>query len=379
MRKWEFSPARLWAMVVKEFVQMRRDRLTFAMMVGVPLLQLILFGYAINSDPKHLPTAVIMADNGPQARTVLHAIQNSGYFRFVKHYKTESEGREALARGDVQFVVNIPEHFTRDLLRGDRPSILVEADATDPGTTSNAIGSLNVLINTALQNDLKGPLAFLAGTDGPIDLRVHAMYNPEVITQYNIVPGLIGVVLTMTMVMITALAITRERESGTMENLLSMPVRPVEVLIGKIIPYILVGYIQVGLILLAAHFLFEVPMVGSVSLLLALMLLFILANLAVGITYSTIAENQRQAIQMAFFFFLPNILLSGFAFSFRGMPRWAQWIGELLPLTHFLRIVRGILLKGNGLANVAPEIWPIALFTLVVLGIGVKRYRKTLD
>ncbi|MGB6063472.1 MAG: ABC transporter permease [Desulfomonilaceae bacterium] len=226
---------------------------------------------------------------------------------------------------------------------------------------------------------VKGSLAFLAGTDGPIDLRVHALYNPEVITQYNIVPGLIGVVLTMTMVMITALAITRERESGTMENLLSMPTRPLEVLIGKIIPYILVGYIQVALILLAAYFLFQVPMVGSVVLLLVLMILFIMANLAIGITYSTIAENQRQAIQMAFFFFLPNILLSGFAFSFRGMPGWAQTIGELLPLTHFLRIVRGILLKGNGLADVAPEIWPIALFTVVALAIGVKRYRRTLD
>ncbi len=379
MRKWEFSPARFWAMVVKEFVQMRRDRVTFAMMVGVPLLQLILFGYAINSDPKHLPTAVILADNGPEGRTILYAIQNSGYFKFVRQYKTESEGHKALARGDVQFVVNIPENFTRDLLRGDRPPVLVEADATDPGTTSNAIGSLSLLLNTALENDLKGSLAFLAGTDGPIDLRVHALYNPEVITQYNIVPGLIGVVLTMTMVMITALAITRERESGTMENLLSMPARPLEVLIGKIIPYILVGYVQVSLILLAAYFLFHVPMVGSVTLLLVLMILFILANLAIGITYSTIAENQRQAIQMAFFFFLPNILLSGFAFSFRGMPGWAQTIGELLPLTHFLRIVRGILLKGNGLADVAPEIWPIALFTVVALAIGVKRYRRTLD
>lgn len=379
MKRWGFSPARFWAMVVKEFVQMRRDRLTFAMMVGIPLLQLILFGYAINSDPKRLPTAVILADRGPQGRTLLYAIQNSGYFNFVEQLKTEQEGRDALARGDVQFVVNIPENFSRDLLRGDKPAVLVEADATDPGTTSNAIGSLNVLLTTALQNDLKGSLDFLNGTPGPIDLRVHAMYNPEAITQYNIVPGLIGVVLTMTMVMITALAITRERESGTMENLLSMPTRPLEVLIGKIIPYILVGYIQIGLILLAAHFLFRVPMVGSLGLLLVITLVFIIANLAIGITFSTIAENQRQAIQMGFFFFLPNILLSGFAFSFRGMPDWAQRVGELLPLTHFLRIVRGILLKGNGLADVAPQIWPIALFAVVVVAIGVKRYRRTLD
>jgi ABC-2 type transport system permease protein len=380
MKRWyKISLARFWAMVVKEFIQMRRDRLTFGMMVGIPLLQLILFGYAINSDPKHLPAAVLLADNGPQGRTLLYAIQNSGYFRFVRQVKTETEGRDALARGEVQFVVNIPENFSRDLLRGDRPAILVEADATDPGTTSNAISSLTALLTTALQNDLKGPLDFLSGTSGPIELRVHALYNPEVITQYNIVPGLLGVVLTMTMVMITALAITRERESGTMENLLSMPTRPVEVLVGKIIPYILVGYVQVALILLAGRFLFGVPMVGSLTLLLTVTFLFIIANLAMGVTFSTIAENQRQAIQMAFFFFLPNILLSGFAFSFRGMPDWAQMIGEVLPLTHFLRIVRGILLKGNGFQDVVVDLWQIALFTVLALVIGAKRYRQTLD
>ncbi len=380
MKRWhKFSLARFWAMVVKEFIQMRRDRLTFGMMVGIPLLQLILFGYAINSDPKKLPSAVLLADDGPQGRTLLYAIQNSGYFRFVRQVKTETEGREALARGEVQFVINIPENFSRDLLRGDRPAILVEADATDPGTTSNAISSLTSLLTTALQNDLKGPLDFLSATSGPIDLRVHALYNPEVNTQYNIVPGLLGVVLTMTMVMITALAITRERESGTMENLLSMPTRPVEVLVGKIIPYILVGYVQVALILVAGHFLFGVPMIGSLTLLLIVTFLFIVANLAIGVTFSTIAENQRQAIQMAFFFFLPNILLSGFAFSFRGMPDWAQMIGEILPLTHFLRIVRGILLKGNGLSDVVVDLWQIALFAVVALAFGAKRYRQTLD
>lgn len=375
----QLSCARLWAMILKEFVQMRRDRITFGMMIGIPLLQLVLFGYAINSDPKHLPTAVLLADNGPQGRTLLYAIENSGYFDFVRQVKTEAEAQHALARGEVQFVVNIPENFTRDLLRGDRPAVLVEADATDPASTSNAIGSLSILLNTALQNDLKGPLAFLSGTSPPVDLRIHARYNPEAITQYNIVPGLMGVVLTMTMVMITGLAITREREAGTMENLLSMPVRPLEVLIGKIVPYIIVGYIQVGLILIAAHLLFHVPMIGSLTLLFTVAIVFIAANLAVGITFSTIAENQRQAIQMTFFFFLPNILLSGFAFPFRGMPEWAQWIGEVLPLTHFLRIVRGILLKGNGIDDVVRELWQIALFAAVALIIGVKRYRRTLD
>jgi ABC-2 type transport system permease protein len=373
------SLARFWAMIVKEFIQMRRDRLTFGMMIGIPLAQLILFGYAINSDPKHMAAAVLVADHGPQGRTLLFAIQNSSYFDFVRQVQTEQEGRDVLARGEVQFVVNIPENFTRDFLRGDRPRVLVEADATDPGATGIALGSLNALLNSALQNDLKGPLAFLAATPQPIDMRVHALYNPESITQYNIVPGLMGVVLTMTMAMITGLAITRERETGTMENLLSMPTRPLEVLVGKIVPYILVGYIQVALILVVAYFLFHVPMVGSLTLLLATALVFIAANLSMGITFSTIAKNQRQAMQMAVFYFLPSILLSGFMFPFRGMPRWAQVIGEVLPLTHFLRIVRGILLKGNGLPDVTRELWPIAIFTAVALTVAVKRYRQTLD
>jgi ABC-2 type transport system permease protein len=374
-----FSPARFWAIVVKEFIQMRRDRLTFGMMVGVPLIQLTLFGLAINSDPKQLPTAVLLADQGPQGRSLLYGIRNSGYFEFVRQVRTEDEAQEALARGEVQFVVNIPENFTRDLLRGDRPAVLLEADATDPAATSNALGSLRTVISTALQQDLKGPLAFLVGGDGPIDLRVHPRYNPEAITHYNIVPGLMGVVLTMTMIMITGLAITRERERGTMENLLSMPTRPFEVMTGKILPYIVVGYVQVGLILLAAYFLFHVPMVGNILLLLAVTLVFIAANLAVGITFSTLAQNQLQAVQMTFFFFLPSLLLSGFMFPFRGMPQWAQALGEVFPLTHFLRIVRGILLKGNGLGEVALQLWQIALFAAVALIIGVKRYRQTLD
>jgi ABC-2 type transport system permease protein len=366
-------------MVVKEFIQMRRDRVTFAIMVGIPLIQLTLFGFAINSDPRHLPAAMIINDNGPMARTVLYSLQNSTYFDFVRQVGTEAEGRKILERGEAQFVINVPENFTRDLLRGNRPSILIEADATDPSATSNALGSLRSLLDTALQNDLKGLLSYLSSSTGPIDLQIHALYNPEANTQYNIVPGLMGVVLTMTTVMITALAITRELESGTMENLLSMPTRPVEVLVGKIVPYILVGYIQLLLILTAAHFLFHVPMVGSLILLLAVAFVFITANLAMGITFSTIAKNQRQAIQMAFFFFLPSILLSGFMFPFRGMPHWAQMIGELLPLTHFLRIVRGIVLKGNGLVDVLPQLWQIVLFAVIAVTIGVKRYRRTLD
>jgi ABC-2 type transport system permease protein len=374
-----FSFARLGAMVWKEFIQMRRDRLTFGMMIGIPMIQLVLFGFAINSDPKHLPTAVLVADHGPYGRTLLYALKNSSYFDLTKVVDTEQQAHDALARGEALFVVTIPENFSRDLLRGERPVLLVEADATDPAATSNAIGSLRAIVDNSLARDLQGPLSALAGGPDPVELRIHAHYNPDANTQFNIVPGLMGVILTMTMVIITGLAITRERERGTMENLLSMPTRPLEVMLGKIIPYIAVGYVQVGLILLAARFLFHVPMFGNLGLLLVAAFLFILANLAVGITFSSLVRNQLQAMQMSFFFFLPSILLSGFMFPFRGMPGWAQVIGECLPLTHFLRIVRGILLKGNGLPEIAAELSAIALFTVVALSIGVKRYRQTLD
>src|ERR1700677_2249882 len=373
------SPRRFWAMIVKEFIQMRRDRVTFGMMVGIPLLQLTLFGYAINSDPKHLPTALRLADEGPFARTLLAEMRTSQYFDIVRVTDSEAEVQHLLRLGSVQFVVNIPDDFTRKVLRGERPTVLVEADATDPGATGPAIAAFRALADTALDRDLTGPLSRLRGRPGPVDFEVHAHYNPENVTQYNVVPGLMGVVLTMTMVIITALAITRERERGTMENLLATPVRPFEVMLGKILPYIMVGYVQVTLILVAAKFLFDVPMVGSLVLLYAISLLFIAANLAMGITFSTLAKNQLQAMQMAFFFFLPSILLSGFMFPFRGMPVWAQWIGTCLPITHFLRIIRGILLKGNGLADILPEVWPLALFVTVAMAVGVKRYRQTLD
>jgi len=374
-----FTFHRLWAVVMKEFIQMRRDRVTFGMMVGIPLLQLTLFGYAINSDPKHLPTALLMADQGPFARTLVAEMRNSEYFDITRVARSEAESDSLLRLGEVQFVINIPENFSRKLVRGERPTLLIEADATDPAATGPAIAAFRAIADTALDRDLTGPLTRLRASPGPVNFEVHAHYNPENITQYNIVPGLMGIVLTMTMVMITGLAITRERERGTMENLLATPVRPLEVMVGKILPYIAVGYIQVTLILIAARLLFNVPMVGSVLLLYSVALIFIAANLAVGITFSTLAKNQLQAVQMAFFFFLPSILLSGFMFPFRGMPVWAQWVGSCLPNTHFLRIIRGILLKGNGLADIAPEIWPLAAFVVVAMTIGVKRYRQTLD
>lgn len=374
-----FTFHRLWAMVLKEFIQMKRDRVTFAMMIGIPLMQLMMFGFAINSDPKHLPAVIRAADQGPFARTFVAALRNSDYFKFIGDVETEAAAQDLLQHGTVQFVINIPADFSRQLLRGERPVILIEADASDPAAAGPALSAVQAIAGTVLNRDLTGPLARLRDRGGPVEFRVHAQYNPENITQYNIVPGLMGVVLTMTMVIITGLAITRERERGTMENLLATPVRPFEVMVGKILPYIAVGYIQVSLILVAARFIFHVPMVGSLPLLYAVALLFIGANLAVGITFSTLAKNQLQAVQMAFFFFLPSVLLTGFMFPFRGMPEWAQWVGTCLPNTHFLRIVRGILLKGNGLAEIAPELWPLLLFVVVAMSVGVKRYRQTLD
>jgi ABC-2 type transport system permease protein len=374
-----FNLQRFWAIVVKEFIQMRRDRLTFGMMVGIPMLQLILFGYAINSNPKHLPTAVFAADDSTFSRTIVWGLNNSSYFDLTREAHSAAEIRKLLAEGTVQFAVTVPVDFSRKLLRGEKPDLLLEADATDPSAVGYAMAAVNQLATSVINRDLTGPLARLQAGAPPFNLVTHQHYNPESISQYNIVPGLMGVMLTMTMIIITGLAITRERERGTMENLLSTPAHPGEVIVGKIVPYIVVGYVQVFLVLLAARFLFDVPMLGSVALLLLLVLLFIVANLAVGITFSTIAKNQLQAVQMAFFFFLPSLLLSGYMFPFRGMPVWAQYIGECLPLTHFLRVVRGILLKGNGLPECLPDLWPIGLFLLVMLVIAVKRYRQTLD
>jgi ABC-2 type transport system permease protein len=374
-----FSFDRLWAMVVKEFIQLLRDRMTFAMIFGIPIMQILLFGFVIDSDPRHMPSAILLADDGPYGRALMAGLQNSTYYDFTRVIHTEAEGHELLARGEVQFVVTVPADFTRELLRGNRPAILVEADASDPTATGGGLNALSGVISTTMQEQLKGPLAGLMPRPSPIDVRIHALHNPEALTSYNIVPGLMGVVLTLTLVMITALAITRERERGTMENLLAMPLRPAEVLIGKITLYIIIGYIQIGVILAAARYVFQVPVSGDIWTLLAGSLLFIAANLAMGITFSTVAKNQLQAMQMAMFIFLPSILLSGFMFPFRGMPVWAQWLGEVLPITHFLRITRGVMLKGLGFQDLGQEFWPIAAFAVVLMTIGIKRYRQTLD
>lgn len=373
------SWSRFLAILIKEFRQVRRDRLTFGMMVGVPIIQLLLFGFAINSDPKHLPAAIVVADQSEFSRSFVAGLENSEYFRITHRLQSEAEGDALLATGQVQFVLVVPADFSRKLLRGEHPAMLLAADASDPAATGNAIAALGGIGQRAIGRDLQGPLAALRPADAPFELRVQRRYNPEGLTSYNVVPGLIGVILTMTMVMMTALAMTRERERGTMENLLATPARPLEVMLGKIVPYILIGYVQVSVILVAARLVFNVPMVGSLGLLSLVLVLFIAANLAVGFTFSTIARNQLQAMQLTFFFFLPSMLLTGFMFPFRGMPAWAQAIGEVFPLTHFLRIVRGIMLKGNGLVEVSGQIWPIALFMLVAGAVALMRYRQTVD
>ncbi|MDR6470392.1 ABC-2 type transport system permease protein [Paraburkholderia graminis] len=374
-----FSLMRWWSVVLKEFLQLRRDRVTFAMIVGIPIVQLALFGFAINTDPKHLPTAIIVHDQSEFSRSFIAAMRNSAYFDIVETLPDEEAGRRALAQGRVQFVLNIPVDFSRKLLRGEHPSLLVEADATDPTATHTAVAALPNLVQPVADKDITGPLAHLNGTPGAFGVQVHNLYNPEGITQYNVVPGLMGVILTMTLVMMTGLAVTRERERGTMENLLATPVLPVEVMTGKIIPYVAIGLIQASIILIATRFVFHVPFVGSPIAIYLAALLFIAANLTVGITLSSLAQNQLQAMQLTMFYFLPNILLSGFMFPFAGMPKWAQFIGNFLPLTYFNRLIRGIMLKGDGWADLWPSVWPMALFTAVVMAIALRFYRRTLD
>lgn len=379
MRALSFSIDRWWSIVLKEFLQLRRDRVTFAMMVGIPVIQLTLFGFAINTDPKHLPTAVVVSEQSPFVRSFVAALEHSAYFDVVESLADEAAGRRALALGEVQFVLSVPSDFSRRLLRGEHPALLVEADATDPVATASALQALPGLIQPVADKDLRGPLAHLNGRPPAFDVQLHRLYNPEGITQYNVVPGLIGVILTMTMVMMTGLAITRERERGTMENLLATPVQPLEVMTGKIVPYVFIGLVQVSIVLAAARFVFHVPFAGSLLAVYVSALLFIAANLTVGITLSSLAQNQLQGMQLTFFYFLPSILLSGFMFPFAGMPAWAQYLGNVLPLTYFTRLVRGILLKGNGWEQMWPSMWPLIVFTAVVMAIAVRFYRRTLD
>ena len=371
--------ARLGAIIVKEVLQLRRDRLTFAMMFGMPIMQLLLFGYAIDTDPHRLPTAVIAADQSQITRTVLSALANTGYMHFTHRPASEEEANELLQRGEVQFVVTIPSDFTRRLVRGERAQIVIDADATDPMAAANPLAAAGPAINQALARDFVGPLAGLRRQADAVDLVVQRRYNPEGKSRLNIVPGLLAVILTMTMVMMTALAVTRERERGTMENLLAMPVRPIEIMIGKIVPYIAIGAVQVTVILIVARLLFDVAVEGSLLLFCLGTALFITVNLAIGFTISTLTQNQLQAMQASFFLMLPSILLSGFMFPFRGMPVWAQWIGEALPATHFMRIVRGVMLKGADLGSISPALIALLAMLIVVSTLAVSRYKVTLD
>jgi ABC-2 type transport system permease protein len=366
---------RTGAMLIKEFIQLRRDRISFAMIVMIPLMQLLLFGYAINTNPRHLPTAVLLQEQSDLGRSILQAIVNTDYFEVTRYLRDEAEFDKVLASGSVLFAIEIPANFERAVRRGDRPAILVAADATDPVASSSAMAALSQLVETALQHDRglpdQGASAF--------EIRTHPRYNPAGTTALNIVPGLVGTILTMTMLIFTALSVTREIERGTMESLLAMPITPIEIMLGKIVPYIIVGFVQASLIIGIGVALFAVPVVGNLVLLAVLSTLFITANLSIGYTFSTLAQNQLQAMQMSMMFFLPNILLSGFLFPFAGMPLWARWIGEALPLTHYLRIVRSIMLKGSTLADLQFDTLALAGLTLVAMTVAVTRFRRTLD
>jgi ABC-2 type transport system permease protein len=366
---------RTGAMLIKEFIQLRRDRVSFAMIVMIPVMQLMLFGYAINTTPRHMPTAVLLQEQSDVGRSILKAIENTAYFNVIRQARDAAEFDQLLKSGTVLFGIEVPAEFERDLRRGDRPALLFAADATDPVAASTALGSLNQIITSALVNEHAIPDA----TPGAFEIRAHARYNPAASTALNIVPGLVGTILTMTMLIFTALSVTREIERGTMESLLAMPITPVEVMLGKIIPYVLVGFLQAALIIGLGVGIFGVPIFGSIMLLAVLSTLFITANLAIGYTFSTIAENQLQAMQMSMMFFLPNILLSGFMFPFAGMPAWARWVGESLPLTHYLRIVRAIMLKGATLGDVRYDAAALFALMLLAMAIAVLRFRRTLD
>ncbi|OYX32379.1 MAG: mannose-1-phosphate guanyltransferase [Caulobacterales bacterium 32-69-10] len=377
-----FSPTRVLAVLAKEFTQLSRDRLTYAMILVMPIVQLLLFGYAINNDPRHLPTAVLVHDQGTLSRSVLSSLHNSGYFDLAHVARSPAELDRLMASGQVQFAVTIPGDFTRRVVRGDRAQVLVEADASDPAATGGAVAALAALPAEALRHDLRGALGPRQEAKPPFEVVIHRRYNPEIITAYNIVPGLLGVILSMTLVMMTSLGVTRERERGTMESLLATPVRPIEVMVGKLAPYVAVGLVQTLVVLTLARALFHVPMaqtVGSWGALAAGVGLFIVGSLALGFLISTAARTQLQAMQLSFFYILPSILLSGFAFPFRGMPGWAQAIGSCLPVTHFLRVVRGTLLKDVGLTGLAPSLAALGAFLVVIATLAMLRYRTTLD
>ena len=374
-----FSLQRLKAVIKKEFIQLKRDRSTLGLIIMLPVIQLLMFGYAINNDPKNLPTAVISQDNSFLSRSIISGLHNSEYFKITKEMTSDKEGNDLLKQSKTLFVITIPDNFTQNVIRGKKPQILLEADATDPTAIGGAVGALNGVAEKVIKENLKGDLAYLQDTSPAFSITVHKAYNPEGFTKFNMIPALIGLVLIFTGVMMTALALTRERERGTMENLLSMPVTPFEIMLGKIMPFVFIGMFQVAMVLLIAYTMFGVPIFGSVGMLFFCSLLFIICNLTLGYLVSTVAKNQTQALQMSIFVIMPSIVMTGFMFPFAGMPNWAQFIGKGLPLTYFVRISRGIMLKGAEFMDILPHLWPLGIILLILVALTMRIYKSTLD
>jgi len=375
------SPARIVAVMIKEFTQLRRDRITYAMMLMLPLVQLVLFGYAINNDPRHMPAAVVSHDHGRLADAVVATLERTTYVDVKYLPRSEAEMDRLIRRGEVVLALTIPPDFSQRVLKGERAQILAEVDATDPTAAGGVAAAVSALPSFAFKHELKGAAARPAGK-APFEVVVHRLYNPSGLTSFNIVPGLLAIILSMTLVMMTAMAVTREVERGTMESLLSTPATALEVMIGKLLPYVAVGLVQTTVVLLLSRLLFAVPMPQSAAGWFALsvgIVLFITSNLALGYLVSTVVRSQLQAMQISMFYMMPSLFLSGFMFPFAGLPGWAQVIGEVIPITHFLRIVRGSMLKGQVLADMGPDLLVLGAFLLAVSAATVARSRTTLD
>ncbi|KTD40252.1 ABC transporter permease [Legionella parisiensis] len=375
------SLTRLGGLIRKEFILVSRDRGTIAMLVILPIMLLILFGFAIEFDPKHLPTTIISYDNSPLTRSYVSSLEASGYFKVIYEGFDENKRNEDFANGKISFAFTIPPNFTRKYVRNENPQLLVEIDGSDPGSSASALSNALPILNQTLDRFNKQGLGFSSTTHSnrSVDLITHRLYNESNISSYNIVPGLIGVLLTLTLVMLTSTAITSEKETGTMEMLLSTPLKPLEIILGKVIPYIVLGYLQLTSILIFGKVLIHIPTEGSILLLYIAVAPFLIANLMVGMIFSTIARLPMQAMQLSVFFQLPSMFLSGYIFSFYGMPTWAQFLGYCLPMTYFTRIARGILLKGNTLSQIVPNILPILLIAFILIILTGKIFRTKLD
>lgn len=371
----KFSILRIHAVVIKEFRQILRDKGTLALIIMMPLMLMLLFGYAINNNPRNLPTALVVNSQGELSRSLIKAMENTGYFRIKSVTRDLELASELMKRGNVQFVIYFPHDLERDLARGFAPKILIDIDATDPASSAQVSSALIAAFNEAISRDKFNP----EHQNSEFELVVHTKYNPELLTRYQIIPGLIGILLTLTTILLAGISMTKEYERGTMENLLATPLYPTEVMLGKILPYLFISYLQICVLLFIARYLFELPVITNWGSLIACCTLLMLANLGVGFTFSTLAKNQLQVMQMTYFFFLPSLLLSGFMFPFYGMPRWAQILGEFFPLTHFLRMIRGIWLKNALITDYAYDVIAIFVFLCASTTLSLYRYKRTLD